>query len=149
GPARQRNGIPPGTNARAGHARNRMSEHTPFKLPTLKSYPGGKGNEATLRLIINEIPPHRVYMEPFLGGGAIMRHKRPAESNYGFDLSDIVLKHWKDAPKWVYVEKADGLEYLENTAQQAGKDVFLFLDPPYIDETLSNGVAPYEHRMPY
>ena len=32
------------------------------------------------------MPPHRVYIEPFLGGGAIMRLKRPAVLNIGLDL---------------------------------------------------------------
>jgi len=31
-------------------------------------------------------PPHEVYIEPFLGGGAIMRQKRPALLNIGLDL---------------------------------------------------------------
>jgi len=124
---------------------------TPFKLPGLKSYPGGKGAEATLRLLINNIPPHEVYGELFLGGGAIMRHKRPAERNYGNDLSDDVLKLWEDAPKWVQVYKRDGLAQLERMADknEVGEESFLFLDPPYLDETLKTGRAPYAHRMPY
>lgn len=32
------------------------------------------------------MPPHRVYIEPFLGGAAVMRLKRPAALNIGVDL---------------------------------------------------------------
>ena len=48
------------------------------------AYDGGKGS--MYHKIINRIPPHRVYIEPFLGGGAVMRKKRPAEVNIGLEL---------------------------------------------------------------
>lgn len=47
------------------------------------TYPGGKGT--SFQKIINQIPPHRVYIEPFLGHGAVMREKRPALLNIGID----------------------------------------------------------------
>lgn len=53
-------------------------------------YPGGKGN--LYQQIINMIPPHRVYIETHLGGGAIMRHKRPARQNIGIDLDRDALE---------------------------------------------------------
>ena len=54
------------------------------------SYDGGKG--AMYHKIINRIPPHRVYIEPFLGGGAVMKRKRPAAVNIGLELDLAVLK---------------------------------------------------------
>jgi DNA adenine methylase len=47
-------------------------------------YPGGKGT--VYHKIINLMPPHEVYIEPFLGGAAIMRRKLPAQLNIGIDL---------------------------------------------------------------
>jgi DNA adenine methylase len=52
-------------------------------------YPGGKN--AAYQHIINQIPPHRVYIEGFLGSGAIMRLKLPAVINIGLDLDAGVL----------------------------------------------------------
>ena len=40
-------------------------------------YPGGKAGAGVYQTIINLMPPHDVYIEPFLGGGAVMRLKRP------------------------------------------------------------------------
>ena len=54
------------------------------------SYNGGKGN--SYHKIINRMPPHRVYIEAFLGGGAVMRKKRPAALNIGLELDLAVLK---------------------------------------------------------
>ena len=53
-------------------------------------YPGGKGISGVYQRLINEIPPHRVYIEPYLGGGALMRYKLPAEINIGLDVDPAV-----------------------------------------------------------
>ncbi len=58
-------------------------------------YPGGKSGAGVYQTIINLMPPHRVYIEPFLGGGAIMRLKRPAAANIGLDLDPAVIAGWR------------------------------------------------------
>jgi hypothetical protein len=50
------------------------------------SYPGGKNGAGVYQRIISLMPPHDVYIEPFLGGAAVMRLKRPARLNIGIDL---------------------------------------------------------------
>jgi DNA adenine methylase len=59
-------------------------------------YPGGKNGSGVYQAIINQMPPHRVYVEPFLGGGAIMRLKRPAEMNIGIDLDQDAVHAFSD-----------------------------------------------------
>jgi DNA adenine methylase len=51
----------------------------------LLTYPGGKNGSGVYQRIISLMPPHEVYIEPFFGGGAIMRLKRPASLNIGID----------------------------------------------------------------
>lgn len=58
-------------------------------------YPGGKNAAGVYQKIINLMPPHQVYIEPFLGGGAIMRLKRPAKGNIGLDLEPSVISAWR------------------------------------------------------
>ena len=43
----------------------------------IMTYPGGKRGAGVYQTIINLMPPHDVYIEPFWGGGAIKRQKRP------------------------------------------------------------------------
>lgn len=66
-----------------------VAEATSILAIGSRTYPGGKNS--CYQHIINQIPPHRVYIEPFLGSGAIMRLKLPASINIGVDLDDSVL----------------------------------------------------------
>lgn len=125
---------------------------TPFKLKGLDSYPGGKGADGTVQRLINEIPPHRNYIEPFLGGGAIVRHKIPAPGlNIAMEVDAPLFRTWRDqAPAWLTVYNDDGLKYMaEGPFLWSGSPTFYFIDPPYLDETLKTGRAPYRHRMTY
>jgi hypothetical protein len=54
-------------------------------------YPGGKGGAGVYQTVINGMPRHEVYVEPFLGGGAVMAAKRPACLNIGVDLDAEVI----------------------------------------------------------
>lgn len=58
-------------------------------------YPGGKSAPGVYHRLINLMPPHGVYCEPFLGGGAVMRLKRPADYNIGVDLDAEVIAQWR------------------------------------------------------
>jgi DNA adenine methylase len=59
------------------------------------TYPGGKNGAGVYQAIINRMPPHSVYIEPFLGGGALMRLKRPAALNIGLDRDAIALRRFR------------------------------------------------------
>lgn len=58
----------------------------------LVSYPGGKGGAGVAQALINLMPPHGLYIEPFLGSGTIMRIKRPALVNVGIDRLPAALE---------------------------------------------------------
>src|SRR5262245_43071168 len=56
------------------------------------SYPGGKAGAGVYQKLINLMPPHTVYIEPFLGHGAVLLHKRPAPINIGLDLDPRAVR---------------------------------------------------------
>lgn len=121
------------------------------------TYPGGKNGAGIYQRIINHMPPHRVYIEPFLGSGAVMRHKRPAERNIGIDrcpeaLSLCLDKAGKMASDITLLE-GDALEHLPALKTLVIDGVFMdqpdtliYADPPYMMETRS-GRELYDFEM--
>src|SRR5712691_7390835 len=73
-------------------------------------YPGGKAGAGVYQTIINQIPPHDVYVEPFLGDGAVLRRKLPARRSIGVETDPETLKLWARAPG---AENGDGVPDLE------------------------------------
>jgi hypothetical protein len=57
------------------------------------SYLGSKGQAGVFQRIIGNMPPHSVYVEPFLGSGKILLTKRPAVLNVGIDADAGVIKN--------------------------------------------------------
>jgi hypothetical protein len=111
------------------------------------NYPGGKNGSGTFQTLINLIPPHRTYVEAFLGSGAIMRLKRPAPSgSIGIDsdgeaLSQLASSH---IPNLMLI-KSDALDWLTRNPLPA--DCFLYLDPPYLMSTRSSKRPYYRHEF--
>ena len=65
----------------------------------MSTYPGGKGGDGVYQTIINLMPPHKIYIEPFLGAGAIMRAKRPAPiSSIGVDIDTAAIGIFHEKP---------------------------------------------------
>ena len=94
------------------------------------SYPGGKGAQGVVQTIINQQPPHSIYIEPFLGSGIVLQTKRPAATSLGFDLSEkaiSALKRWDGQN--TEIKLGDGLEYLKS--HTFTPDTLIYCDPPY------------------
>lgn len=92
-------------------------------------YPGGKGK--CFQRLINLMPPHRVYIEPYLGGGAVLRHKRPAEASIGLDIDPAVIERWQhDRSKLCTVVQTDAVAYLASYPYVG--DELVYADPPYL-----------------
>lgn len=106
-------------------------------------YPGGKGASGIYQRLINHIPPHRVYIEPYLGGGALMRHKRPAEINIGVDVDTAVIESW-DRVNSIQVVCEDAVQYL--TRYKFKGDEFIYADPPYLKSTRRSSRAMYRNE---
>lgn len=98
------------------------------------NYSGGKGQDGVFQKIINQIPPHGIYIEAFLGGGAVLRAKRPAASTIGIDADAAVVEMWRDheLPSFNVI-CADAIYWLEDR-KWIGTEL-VYLDPPYLFET--------------
>jgi len=102
------------------------------------SYPGGKGQ--IYRHIINLTPPHNTYIEPFVGGGAVLRHKRPALVNIAIDIDAEALGTLRssinisgDVDHRYWFMHTDAFDYL--ISREFTADTFMYVDPPYLLES--------------
>lgn len=105
------------------------------------SYHGGKGN--CHARIIGAMPLHSVYIETHLGGGAVMRAKRPARRQIGIDADDRVIAAWRrqDAP--CELVHGDAVAFLSRYRFQG--DELVYCDPPYPQEC-RDGRNRYRHE---
>lgn len=98
-------------------------------------YAGGKGR--LWQDIVSLMPPHETYIETHLGGGAVMRNKRPAHTNIGVDIDPQVIhtaSAW-DVPGLI-LYNADALAFLADYAFE-GREL-VYADPPYVAATKKN-----------
>jgi DNA adenine methylase len=107
------------------------------------SYPGGKSGAGVYQQIINLMPPHDTYIEPFLGGAAIMRCKQPAAVNIGLDLDGSALRSAEasiatssgaGSARFEF-RQTDGIAFLEGFNFK-GREL-VYCDPPYVWDTRS------------
>jgi len=107
-----------------------MSSSTEARSST---YPGGKGGAGVYHTIINQMPPHRVYIEPFVGAGRIMLAKLPADRNIGLDLNADTITALREQLPQAELINGDGIAYLERFNWLGGE--LVYCDPPYLLET--------------
>lgn len=102
---------------------------------------GGKGQ--CWRHIINQFPPHVVYVEPFVGGASVLRNKLPAAHSIAVDINsetlgrldvDGVEKVNQDSLLWLPAFFGD--LFTRERVRVAGqwvdvRDVLVYADPPY------------------
>lgn len=104
------------------------------------TYPGGKN--ARYHQIINLIPPHHTYIEPFAGSAAIYRRIRRAnhsilierDRDQAHKLASVIAKKNDAATEVIH---GDALEWLADftLSPYAVPDTFIYADPPYLFST--------------
>ncbi|MCC7360523.1 MAG: DNA adenine methylase [Anaerolineales bacterium] len=113
----------------------------------MSAYTGGKGGPGVYQSIINQMPPHRVYIEAFLGAGSVLRAKRPAVATIGIERdAAVLLEHWKgtEVPNLTLLH-ANAIEWLAGHQWQGGE--LVYLDPPYLMETRRDQRGYYAHEL--
>jgi site-specific DNA-adenine methylase len=110
----------------------KYSESLKLMRMAMSTYPGGKNGAGVYQKLICQMPPHDVYIEPFLGGGAVMRLKKPARSSIGIDADeDVLIAFPSDAISNLRLVHADALAWLAAATDLSG-DTLVYCDPPYL-----------------
>ncbi|MBI3167255.1 MAG: DNA adenine methylase [Chloroflexi bacterium] len=114
------------------------------------TYYGGKGSSGSYQHIISEIPLHDVYIEPFLGSGAVFRNKRPAEKSFLLDLDMEIIVGFEDwtgctLPENTVLMRSDALEFLRYYPYVRSE--FVYLDPPYLFSSRSDPRPSYKFEL--
>lgn len=95
-------------------------------------YNGGKNHKVAFQTIINQMPPHKIYIEPFLGSGAIIRNKLPAEVNIGIEIDQAVINNFHSGETSGYIViNSCSISCLKLICATAGADTLIYADPPY------------------
>lgn len=99
-------------------------------------YPGGKGLGGLHQWIIEHLPPHVYYAEPFAGKGGVFRNKRPALRSWLIDADERVVAWWQAHElRAAIATVGDGIRWTELAAEWGPPDLLVYLDPPYMLET--------------
>lgn len=107
------------------------------------NFSGGKGG--TYQKYINLMPPHEVYIESHLGGGAIMRYKRRAKRNIGIELDPQIIEIWNSRHQIDFeLIHGDAVSFLKSYPF-TGKEL-VYCDPPYLRETRKKYYPLYKYE---
>jgi DNA adenine methylase len=106
------------------------------------NYPGGKGG--VFHKLINLMPPHEVYIETHLGGGAIMRNKRRARRNIGIEIDSQIIQLWCQNKQIDFeLIHDDAINFLKGY-RFTGTEL-IYCDPPYLRETRKKRSRLYQY----
>ncbi len=110
-------------------------------------YPGGKGGAGVFQTIINQFPPHRVYIEAFAGGANVFERKAPAASSILVEVERVQFGYLlasTTARTDVEVLRQDAFDFLSSYPWVG--DELVYLDPPYLHSTRKD-LALYRHEL--
>jgi len=97
------------------------------------SYFGGKSGSGTYQTIINQIPPHSLYVEGFAGLAGVYRRIRPAQESLLVEINPDTIASLIDLgvdQRNIY--KGSMLDVLQDFKSTLDYNhVFIYLDPPY------------------
>lgn len=113
-----------------------------MKTP-LPRYTGNKNIPGLLHTIFNNIPAVQKILEPFCGS-AIISYKAPELVHTIMNDLDptVVFAHVAAAKKNSTVTAGNGIELIRNHCK-AGKEMFIYCDPPYLLSSRTSGKELY------
>lgn len=126
---------------RGGHSRS----------AAVRGYPGAKAGAGVYQTIINEMPPHEVYLEAFAGSGAILLRKRPAAQSIVIDADADVARGWStiaaSSGGALIAHHGDARSIIASYGERIHKGWLIYADPPYVRATRRSSRPLYRHEL--
>ena len=118
--------------------------------PKMK-YPGQKNIPGLIHKIVNQVPPCKEFYEPFAGSAAVscFLSVLPGMQTKFFvnDIDHTVTANFTYA-SGSKITNFDALAIIRKLASiKTGKDIFIFIDPPYHHSTRPNNVNLYKREF--
>lgn len=120
----------------------------------MSGYPGSKNGAGVYQSIINQMPEHEVYIEAFVGSGAIIKRKRPASSSIVIDADAGVSSYWSTLvkngdvdPTSTTVIHGDARSLIPELLEFETRRVLIYADPPYVRSSRRSAKSIYRHEF--
>lgn len=97
-------------------------------------YLGSKAASGAYQAIIANMPAHDLYIEAFLGTGAIFNKKPLAIRSIGIELDELTLSEFRTNYP-IELHNQDTLDFLTAFDFESPANTFIYADPPYLPET--------------
>jgi len=114
--------------------------------PVLKNWTGAKNGSGVWQTIINQLPPHAVFVELFVGSGAVTRRKKLAASTIVVDADAAVAEAWRSVHPSINAVCDDARSWLK-VWRLWGPDCVIYADPPYLRSVRSCKRDYYRHEF--
>lgn len=98
--------------------------------------------KAPAQAIINIMPPHETYIEPFLGSGQILKRKPKAQKTIGFDIDKSCVDAFDYTCSNMEIFCADAFQFIPSYSWTG--DELVYFDPPYPHATRSTRRYQYD-----
>jgi DNA adenine methylase len=113
----------------------------------MPNYPGGKNANGVYQTIINHFPPHVIYVELFMGSGAIIRNKKPAKFNIGVEIDKAVIDKFHRKTKYDVANESVFAFIKRPYRHLFHKNCLVYIDPPYIESSRRSKNNIYKHEL--
>ena len=117
---------------------------------TSSGYFGSKAGAGVWQTIINQIPPHGLWIEAFAGSAQITQRKRPAAAGVVIDADAAACEALRGtfaAMAGLTVINADAISWLVTHQADFNAQTVIYCDPPYLAATRSSRRQRYNSEM--
>lgn len=112
-----------------------------------KHFVGSKNGAGVKQWIINLMPAHRIYVEPFLGKGAVMLAKRRSAGTVGIDYDHETISDFACRQSWPGLTTVHGNSLEILPLLKVESDWLIYADPPYLASSRSCKRRYYKNEL--